>query len=299
MIIAGAEMTVIDQRSALTPNHHRELGMGLELDEAIDDLRAGSLQIPGPADVGLFVKARLQFDQRGDGLARFRRVDEGSHDRAVGRGAIERLLYCDHIGIVRRLIEELDDDVERFVRMMDDEIFLPNRCKAIPAMFLDPFRKSRVVGRKLKLGTIDRHELRQFVQRQHSLDEYDSGWHDVDVACDKRSQRLRHAGLDLEADDGAASTPLERALVEADEVLRLFFDFNVAVANDAKGALAQHFMTRKQQADEGDDQPVTRHEARGAPERTVGQSDEALDAAGNAHKRAHRSAILWIQQFER
>ena len=121
-----------------------------------------------------------------------------------------------------------------------------------------------------------------------------SGRDDVDVACDKRSQRLRHAGLDLEADDGAAPTPFERALVEADEVLRLFFDFNVAVANDAKGALAQHFMTRKQQADEGDDQPVTRHEARGAPERAIGQSDEALDAAGNAHKRAHRSAILRI-----
>ena len=145
-------------------------------------------------------------------------------------------------------------------------------------MLLDPFRKSRVVGRKLEVGTIDRHQLRQFVERQHALDEHDSGRDDVDVAGDKRAQRLRHAGLDLEPDDRAAPAPLERALVEANEVLRLFLDFDVAVANDAKGALAQHFIARKQQADEGDDQPVQRHEARGAAKRSVGQSDEALDA---------------------
>ena len=133
MIIAGAEMTVIDQRAALAPHHHRELGVGLELDEAIDDLRARALEIPRPADVGLFVEARLEFDERGDRLAGLRRFDEGSDDRAVGRGAIERLLDRDDVGIVRRLVEELDDDVERFVRMMDDEIFLPDRGEAIAA----------------------------------------------------------------------------------------------------------------------------------------------------------------------
>ena len=78
--------------------------MGLELDEAIDDLRTGSFEIPRPTDVSLFVKARLEFNERGDRLAGLRRFNQGSHDRAVGRCAIERLLDGDDIRIVRRLV---------------------------------------------------------------------------------------------------------------------------------------------------------------------------------------------------
>ena len=121
----------------------------------------------------------------------------------------------------------------------------------------------------------------------------------VDVASDERAQRLRHTGFDLETDDGAAPAPLERALVEANEVFRLLLDFDVAVANDAKRPLAQDFVARKQEPDERDDQPVQHHEARRAPERTVGQSDEAVDASGNAHQRAHRLAVARIEEFER
>ena len=116
--------------------------MGLEFDEPVNDLRAGSLEIPRPANVGLFVKARLQFHQRGDRLAGLRRFDEGPHDRAVSRSAVERLLDRDHVRIVRRLIEELDDDVERFIRMMDNKILLPDRREAIAAEFLDAVQES-------------------------------------------------------------------------------------------------------------------------------------------------------------
>ena len=291
VIIAGPEVTVVDQRAHLAPHHHRELGVGLELDEAVDDLRARPLEIPRPADVGLFVETRLELDERGDRLAGLRRLDQGSDDRAVGRGAVERLLDRDDIRIVRRLVEELNDDVERFVRVVDDEILLPDRGEAIAAELLDPLGKSRVVRRKLEVRAVDRHQLRQIVERQHSFDQHDPRRDDVDVAGDEGTQRFRRAGLDLKPDDGAAPAPLERALVEADEVFRLFLDFDVAVANDAKGALAQHFIARKQQADEGDDQPIEHHEARGAAERPVRQPDEALDAAGNADQRAHRRAV--------
>ncbi len=97
----------------------------------------------------------------------------------------------------------------------------------------------------------------------------------------------------------AAPALLERALIQANEVLRLFLDFNVAVANDAKGALAQHFVARKQKPDKSDNQTVKHHEARGASNRTIGQPDKTLNASGNAHKRAHRRAITGIEEFER
>ena len=172
---------------------------------------------------------------------------------------------------MRRLIEELDDDVEQFVRMMDDEILLADRRETISAKFLDAFRKARIVARrKLELGAVDRHQLRQIVERQHSLDEHDPGRDHVDVAGDERAQQFWHAGFDLEPDDSAAPASLERALVQADEVFRLFLDFNVAVANDAKGAFAQHFVARKQEPDKRDNQPVKHHETRGPAKRAVG-----------------------------
>ena len=79
-----------------------------------------------------------------------------------------------------------------------------------------------------------RDELRQFVERQHAVDQDDAGRHDVDVAGDEGAQRFRHARLDLEPDDRAAPAALQRALVKPHEVFGLFLDFDVAVANDAE-----------------------------------------------------------------
>ena len=83
MIVAGAEMDIGAQLAAFAAHHQADLGVGLELDEAIDHLHAGAFQVARPFDVGGLVEAGLQFDQRGDGLARFRRLDQRRDDRAV------------------------------------------------------------------------------------------------------------------------------------------------------------------------------------------------------------------------
>ena len=76
MIVAGADMDVGGERAAFAAHHQRQLGVGLELDEAEHDLRAGALERARPADIGLLVEARLELDQRGDRLAGFRRLDQ-------------------------------------------------------------------------------------------------------------------------------------------------------------------------------------------------------------------------------
>ena len=181
-------MAVVDQRAALPAHHHRELRVGLQLDEAVDDLRAGALEIARPADVGLLVEARLELDQRRHRLARFGRLDQRAHDRAVGRGAIERLLDRHDIGIARRLVEELHDHVERFVGVMDDEVLLPDRGETVAAILPHPLGKARLVRRELQFGPVDGDELRQFVEREHAVDQDDAGRHDVDVAGDEGAQ---------------------------------------------------------------------------------------------------------------
>ena len=83
MIVAGADMHVGFQRLALAPHDQRQLAVGLQLDEAVDHLHAGALEIARPADVGFLVEARLQLDQRGDGLAGFGRLGQRLDDRRV------------------------------------------------------------------------------------------------------------------------------------------------------------------------------------------------------------------------
>ena len=85
MIIARAVMHIGAQLPALAAHHQAHLGVGLQLDEAVDDLHAGPLQIARPFDVGRLVEARLQFHQRGDGFARIRRLDQRADDRANRR----------------------------------------------------------------------------------------------------------------------------------------------------------------------------------------------------------------------
>ena len=81
VIVAGADMHEGLERLALAPHDQRELAVGLQLDEAVDHLRAGALEVARPADVGLLVEARLEFDQRGDGLAGFGGFGERLDDR--------------------------------------------------------------------------------------------------------------------------------------------------------------------------------------------------------------------------
>ena len=46
MVVARADMDVGGERAGFPPHHHRQLGMRLELDEAVDHLRTGALQRP-------------------------------------------------------------------------------------------------------------------------------------------------------------------------------------------------------------------------------------------------------------
>ena len=77
----------------------------------------------GPADVRCLVEPGLEFDEHGDLLALFGRLDAGIDDRAAAGGAVERDLDGQHVGVVRGLVDELDNRAaERLVRVLDEDI---------------------------------------------------------------------------------------------------------------------------------------------------------------------------------
>ena len=98
--------------------------MGLETDDAVDDVHARLLELGRPGDVRLLVEARGELDERDDLLAGLGGTDERSDDRAVrSRGAVERLLDGEHVGIGDGLVDEgLDAVRERLIGVVDEDV---------------------------------------------------------------------------------------------------------------------------------------------------------------------------------
>ncbi len=123
--------------------------MGLEFDEAKDHLHARAFEVSRPDDIRSLVETGLQFDQGGNGFASLRCLDESADDRAVLRGTVERLFDRDHIRIGGGLPDELHHDVERLIRMVDDDVLRTDRGKAIAAVIADALRETRIVRSEL------------------------------------------------------------------------------------------------------------------------------------------------------
>ena len=286
------------RRAALAPHDQRQLGVGLQFEESVDHLHAGAFEVARPADVGLLVEAGLQLDQRGDRLSGFRGLRQRAHDRRVVGGAIERLLDGDDVGIAGGLLQELHHDVEGFVRMMDDQVLLPDRGEDVAAVIADPFGMARHVGREFEIGAVEPGQLRQFVHRQHAVDQQHLVVGAGERLLHEGAQLLRHVGLDLEPDRRSAPPPLQRGLEQPDQIFRLFLDFDFGIADDAERALALDGVAGEQPADEQTGGLLQRDQ----PHRAIlgrGHADEAVDLAGHADQRVHRLAVGDARELQR
>jgi hypothetical protein len=76
-------VAVADQALGLLADDEAELRVGLEADDAVDDVHAGLLQLAGPADVVDLVEPGLDLDDGQHLLAGAGGVDEGVDDGRV------------------------------------------------------------------------------------------------------------------------------------------------------------------------------------------------------------------------
>src|SRR5690242_12210559 len=104
MVVAGTGMHVGRELTGLATDNEGKLGVSLELNEAVDDLRTRALEVPRPADIGFLIKPRLQLDQGGYRLSGFCRLDQLLHDRGFGRRPIKSLFDSDDVRIARGLL---------------------------------------------------------------------------------------------------------------------------------------------------------------------------------------------------
>ena len=129
VVVAGADVAVAADAVGLLAHDEQDLGVGLQADEAVHDVRAGLLQHPGPLDVGLLLEARLELDERHHLLARFGRLHERRDDAGlVAAGPVERLLDREHVRIARGLRDEgFDRGRERVVRVVEQHVAVADR----------------------------------------------------------------------------------------------------------------------------------------------------------------------------
>ena len=299
MVIAGADMTIGGERAGFAAHDHGQFGVRLQFDEAKHDLRTGAFEIARPADVGGLVETRLEFDEGGHRLAGFRRLDEGAHDRTVGGGAIKRLLDRDDIGIGRRLVEELHHDIEGFIRVVDDEILLFDRKKTIAAIVADALGKARIIGLELEVRPVETDELGKLVQGEHPVEDrkFPRRRHRVPRPRNA-AQLLGHETVEFDPDHRTAAAALQRAFEQEHQILGLFLDLEIAVADDPEEPMTAHLIAGKQALREHADHGFERDEALALLAELVGEADESLDLGWQADQGFPVLLVARPEQFE-
>ena len=125
VVVPGADVGVPLQAVALLADHQAGLAVGLEAEQAVDDVDPGLFQLAGPPDVVLLVEAGLDLHQRHHLLAGGRGVHQGVDDGGVAGRAVQRLLDGQHVLVRRGLLDEaLHGGGERVVRVLDQGVGL-------------------------------------------------------------------------------------------------------------------------------------------------------------------------------
>ncbi len=260
----------------LAAQQQRKLGVGLQTEHAVDDLRAGLLQPLGPVDVRLLVETGEQLDDDGDFLAPASRLDQRVHQHRIDAGAIDGLLDCDHVGIVAGLPDELDDRVERLIRMMQQDVVLPDRGQDV-GLIAQPLRCAGHERRILEFGPVRLvDQRRQAGEIDRTVATIQIGLLQLELLQQQIGERRRAVGSDFEP-HGEAELPLRQlALQRLPQVLDLLLvEPQVRVARHAELRVADD-------AAPGEQFAQVRVDDRGQQHKAVGRRDLAWAARSRA-----------------
>ena len=268
VVVAGADVAVAAQTLFLLTDDEGKLAVGLEPDDAVDDVDAGALEFAGPADVVDLVEAGLDLDDRQHLLARLGGVDEGVDDRAVTRRAIEGLLDRQHARVGGRLLDEgLHRRRERVIGVLQQHVLLADAGK-------DVARLGRLGRGQVGVGARDeRREVQvralqigddvEGAQVQRCRQAIDLGRVDAQLAHDEVEHVVVDLVVDLEPHRRPEPPPRQFLLQCGQEVLGVvLLDLDVLIAGDAEGEVLAHLHPGEELLQMGRDHVLQRDKTR-------------------------------------
>ena len=153
-------------------------------------------------------KRARKFDQRRDLFARVGGVDQRLDDRRIAAGAIERHLDCEHLRILRGVLDQFNDRIETFVWMMQEHVLFAHHLEEIC------LRRQRWIARRLEDAilqfreSIIRHQRREVRHRNRAVEFVKIGLTQIEILEKQSTKILRAICFDLEANSiAAARTP--------------------------------------------------------------------------------------------
>ena len=234
-------MDVAPDALGLVAHDQRDLGVRLEAEQPVHDVRADALQVARPVDVVLFVEARLELDERRDLFAVLGGVDQRADDRRVARRAVERLLDREDVGIFGGLVHELHDRIERLVRMVQQQIAFADHREDV-GLPDQTFRDRRGERRIVQLRLVDADQRPEGRRRHHAVDVVD-----VEIASSSSAsstiapQRPAACRLHFEAHRLAEAPFAQFRLDRAQQIVGfVFLQVEVGVARDAEEVRRGH-----------------------------------------------------------
>ena len=163
-----------------------------------------------------------------------------------------------HVGVPRRLAQELNHDIKALKRVVDQDVLLANRREAVAAMVTDPLGKTRFERFEFQLGPICRDQLGELVQAEQPGDQDDVLGLGVEAFANETAELLRHGRFELDPDYRAHAPLFEQGLKFANQILGFLFDFHVAVADQPEDALIVKVAAGKQVAEKQRDHVLQR-----------------------------------------
>ena len=140
---------------------------------------------------------------------------------------------------------EIDHHFKTLVRVVDHDVLLADRGEAVSIVFTNAFGVSRVIGFELQIAPV-------------RCNDFTESAHPDDGIC-LHHRRAGHAQLlkqhllgdrieiffQFKLDHAASTAALDRAAECADQIFGFFLNFDIAVSQNAKQAIALDFETGK------------------------------------------------------
>ncbi len=143
VVIPAGQMNIALDAIPFTPNDQRHLAMSLQADQPVGHMDAHPLQLLRPLDVGFLIKASLQFNDGRHLLVVQSGLLESLQHRRVIADTIEGRLDSQHVGIIGRLFQQIDDRGKAVIRVMEQEIALTDNAEDAAAQVLQRWRRAR------------------------------------------------------------------------------------------------------------------------------------------------------------